>query len=174
MFFDFTYAAFDHFCAQSAHMPVFALSDYLSRTTLPPLPYLILRIDVGHMHALDLARIASWHSLRASFYFQDASPDAMHAVSALGHEVMTEAPAGINFAQLTYLSDIGGYWHLYDFYQPRQRGRRTSLRAVLRDSFHPHSALYVHFHTDYWFPHPWNLFSFRLRRLRQFRQLQAD
>ncbi|MBN1200989.1 MAG: hypothetical protein JXJ20_03950, partial [Anaerolineae bacterium] len=90
---DFTFAAFDAFCQQAARLPVFTVAGYLSRSTPPHTPYVILRLDVDYResHAVQMARIAARHDLRGSFYFRahagQFALEDMRAVSALGHEV---------------------------------------------------------------------------------------
>ncbi|MBN2305132.1 MAG: hypothetical protein JXQ72_11675 [Anaerolineae bacterium] len=90
---DFTLAAFETFCQQIAHMPVFTLIDYLTRTTAPPLPFVVLRFDVDYreVHAVQMARIAERHNLQGSFYFRHRNGNfdlnAIRTIAALDHEV---------------------------------------------------------------------------------------
>ncbi len=87
---DFTLSAFDEFCQRLTHMPVFTVAGYLARTTPPPTPFLILRLDVDYRerHALYMARIAERYDLRGTFYFRRGFDlETMRAVAALEHEV---------------------------------------------------------------------------------------
>jgi hypothetical protein len=90
---DFTLSAFDEFCQRLTHMPVFTVAGYLTRTTPPPTPFLILRLDVDYRerHAIYMARIAERYDLRGTFYFRRGANgfnlEAMRAVAALDHEV---------------------------------------------------------------------------------------
>jgi hypothetical protein len=116
---DFTLAAFDQFCQQITHMPVFTLADFLARDVAPPTPYLILRVDVDYRehHAIQMARIAEHYHLNGSFYFRHRSEgfdlNAMRAVAALDHEVgyhfETLDTCGGNFeqAERLFLDHLG-------------------------------------------------------------------
>lgn len=94
MAWDFTYAAFDRFCQQITHMPVFTVADYVARAAPPPTPFVVLRFDVdyGEGHAVHMARMAERYNLQGSFYFRHHVSngfvlDAMRTVAALEHEV---------------------------------------------------------------------------------------
>jgi hypothetical protein len=90
---DFTFAAFDVFCARIAGMPVFTIAGYLARSAPPPTPFLILRLDVDYReaHAVRMAHLAARHDLRGSFYFRHRHGafdlDAMREIAAMDHEV---------------------------------------------------------------------------------------
>lgn len=90
---DFTFAAFDEFCGRIAHIPAYAVADYLARSAPPPAPFVILRLDVDYReaHAVQMAQVAQRHHLRGSFYFRNRHGtfdlEAMRRIAALDHEV---------------------------------------------------------------------------------------
>jgi hypothetical protein len=90
---DFTFAAFDVFCARIAGMPVFTIAGYLAHPALPPAPTVILRLDVDYReaHAVRMADLATRHNLRGSFYFRHRHGtfdlEAMREIAAMDHDV---------------------------------------------------------------------------------------
>lgn len=235
---DFTFAEFEAFCERAAHMPVFTLADYLSRSAPPPRPYLIFRVDVDYREAqaVQMARIADRYDLRGSFYFRHHPGGfdltAMYAVAGLGHEagyhfetldtchgdfaqaealfldhlaqlraahldirtvashggpptapnyqanydlfthapdlftranVLGETTLSLDFTTLTYISDAGWRWRVYDAYGPGAAGKRVSLRRVIEDLVSPQNALVITFHSHQWFVHPAMAMYYRSR-----------
>jgi hypothetical protein len=140
---DFTFAAFDEFCQRIAGGPVFTLAGYLARSTAPPPPFLILRLDVDYReaHAMCMARLAARHNLRGSFYFRHRHGafdlEAMREIAAMDHEV------GYHFETLdTCRGDFEAAECLFLDHLEALRGAGLTIRTVAAHGSPPTAPTY--------------------------------